>query len=1464
MGGVKIGLGLRDLLSGAVFSIAFFMGVLAPSAAHAVPEIEVQGNSTVISTPDTTPSISDGTDAGAVGVGNSKTLNYFVINNGTTDLTLTNPVVSGANAGDFAVIQNPVSPVTTGNQTDFALSFSPSATGLRTATVTFSNNDGDENPFTFNVQGTGTAIPASFTIISGDNQSAALNGAFATPLVVRVLDGSSNPISGVTINFTPPDQGGGPVPGATLSQTTLTTDANGDATVTATANNLAGAYQVTATLPGFSQVTFNLTNSAGTPEINVSAGATNIPDNPANDPAALSVTGFPVAVGGSGGRTYTISNTGTGLLTLGANAVSISGTDVAQFSVTQQPATSVAPGGSTTFQIIFSPDAPRVFGPVDVAIANDDGDENPYNFRIQGTGQGVEVNVTGNGQTIADDAAHAPGAGDHTDFGSADVASGTVVRTFTIENNGLGFALDLQSASAVSISGAHASDFTVTRQPSQTVHVGVPETFEVTFNPSAAGLRGPVDVTITNDDADESPYNFRLQGTGTTAPEINVSSSESGAVADGGTDAQGNEPAGVAKTVTYTVSNTGTADLTLAMATSSALTNVTVNSISAPGSTTVTAGNSTTFTVQYTPTVAGAFSFDLAFTNNDGNESPYNMTVSGTGTNADSVAPRIASITTLFVNSPTASDEIIWRILFDETVLNVTLDDFLVSGTTAPLSVRTPVTDNPGFGTLIDLRAVGGDLAGLNGTVTLSLAPGQDITDVAGNALVNPNPTGLDERVTQIINVDPDMKITGFGPAGGGGPGVELTNGQTATSVATGTDFGNQAVGIPSVRNQFSLSNTVQFSTLSTGANALTFSGPAAADFSVVGASNRTMHGLSATGFEITFTPSAAGPRNATVTLVSNDPDENPFTFNITGTGVSAPEINVVGNSQTISDGDVTPAVADHTDFGVLDITAGTVVRTFTIQNTGTSVLTLGANAASLSGANAGDFTVTTQPNTTVAPAGSTSVVVQFDPSAVGARAAVLTIANDDADESPYSFALAGGGISGGTVTIVQNITGEDVSVGFSSPTPVLNFSLTSVSGTALISMTGVPAGTHTLVADDLSPIGYGITSIACNDTDSTGDLVSRTATINLLSGEHVTCVFETIDARGPTTQMIADFLGARNTLLLSNQPGSDRRIDRLKGGTGVSGGDSFQAFGHGLRSPIPVDLAIDENSFSFATSLKRVMATGGEASLAANDTGEEGEDASPLDIWIEGRASRFIDGTSGDGSFGLLSFGVDYLVEPDLLIGFMGQLDRFKQDFTTPGSEIEGRGWMAGPYATLKLDEHLYLDVLGAWGRSDNDISPFGTYTDSFETDRWLVSSTLTGQFDVGNWDLRPSYTLQFLRERQFAYTDSLGVGIPEQSLSQGNMQLGPQIAYTYLFEDGSALRPNGGFEGVYSFGERNTFSAGSFAAETQGLTGQMNGGLDYRTPTGLALGLTGDYGGIGSSAKSFGLTINLSMPLN
>lgn len=123
-----------------------------------------------------------------------------------------------------------------------------------------------------------------------------------------------------------------------------------------------------------------------------------------------------------------------------------------------------------------------------------------------------------------------------------------------------------------------------------------------------------------------------------------------------------------------------------------------------------------------------------------------------------------------------------------------------------------------------------------------------------------------------------------------------------------------------------------------------------------------------------------------------------------------APEINVKGNGISIVDGDSTPSVTDGTDFGNATVVGGTVARTFTIENSGTATLNVGS--VTFAGGNAGDFAVTSPPASTVAPAGTTTFQVTFDPSATGLRFTTLNIANDDSNENPYDFAIQGTGLT--------------------------------------------------------------------------------------------------------------------------------------------------------------------------------------------------------------------------------------------------------------------------------------------------------------------------------------------------------------------------------------------------------------------------------------------------------------------
>src|ERR1051325_1910481 len=139
------------------------------------------------------------------------------------------------------------------------------------------------------------------------------------------------------------------------------------------------------------------------------------------------------------------------------------------------------------------------------------------------------------------------------------------------------------------------------------------------------------------------------------------------------------------------------------------------------------------------------------------------------------------------------------------------------------------------------------------------------------------------------------------------------------------------------------------------------------------------------------------------------------------------PEIDITGNSQSIANNDVTPSTADFTVFGSTDVNTGLITKTFKINNSGAGALNLtGSVKVKISGANSSDFSIVTQPSASIpGNNGTTSFSVKFDPSASGARAATLTIQNDDDDENPYVFSIQGTG----TVTPKLSISATNTAI---------------------------------------------------------------------------------------------------------------------------------------------------------------------------------------------------------------------------------------------------------------------------------------------------------------------------------------------------------------------------------------------------------------------------------------------------
>jgi len=133
-------------------------------------------------------------------------------------------------------------------------------------------------------------------------------------------------------------------------------------------------------------------------------------------------------------------------------------------------------------------------------------------FAITHAVAGPEIDIEGNFTSITNGDA-TPDAGDHTRFGLVAITGSSIV-PFTIQNEGTADLTLSGGPTFVTLTGSAL--FTISAQPSSgTIAAAGSETFSVAFNapcPNAAGTYTAI-VSVSSDDADESPYTFTVQAT---------------------------------------------------------------------------------------------------------------------------------------------------------------------------------------------------------------------------------------------------------------------------------------------------------------------------------------------------------------------------------------------------------------------------------------------------------------------------------------------------------------------------------------------------------------------------------------------------------------------------------------------------------------------------------------------------------------------------------------------------------------------------------------------------------------------------------------------------------------------------------------------------------------------------------------------------------------------------------------
>jgi Abnormal spindle-like microcephaly-assoc'd, ASPM-SPD-2-Hydin len=255
--------------------------------------------------------------------------------------------------------------------------------------------------------------------------------------------------------------------------------------------------------------------TSNTPEMIVRGSGVEIVDGDSTPDIADGTSYGSVLVGATPiQRTFTIQNQGGGNLSLpGSPIVSISGSS--DFSITTQPpSSSLGSGLSTTFVVTFTPSTVGT-QTASLSVANNDSNENPYNFSVSGLVQASaipEVNLRGNSVTIVDGDT-TPDLADHTQFPVVNVGS-SFTRSYTIENTGTG-------PLTIGTPNSTGGGFTIQNFPSGPIAPSTSATFDVVYTPGSAGPSAAT-ISFNSNDTDEAVYNFSVSGTGFVAPSVRI------------------------------------------------------------------------------------------------------------------------------------------------------------------------------------------------------------------------------------------------------------------------------------------------------------------------------------------------------------------------------------------------------------------------------------------------------------------------------------------------------------------------------------------------------------------------------------------------------------------------------------------------------------------------------------------------------------------------------------------------------------------------------------------------------------------------------------------------------------------------------------------------------------------------------------------------------------------------------
>jgi hypothetical protein len=591
----------------------------------------------------------------------------------------------------------------------------------------------------------------------------------------------------------------------------------------------------------------------------------------------------------------------------------------------------------------------------------------------------AHVAVTLGGNPVANNAS--------VDFGSVNQGDTGPTRTFTVTNSGT----DTLILGNITL----PQGFVLLDPLVGPLAPGASESFTIGVDTSATGVKTGV-ASFGNSDPDQNPFSFNVTATVNPAPpklpDITVEL-DGANVVDGQTTplSFGSPKQGTtAPTLTFVLSNTGESVLNLGTITLPAGYTLVEGLVAS-----LAPGESDTFTVRLDTAVVGTKAGEITIASNDPDEDPFNFAITGA---VAPVIPETEPAITVTLRAPAGP--------IDNGNSSVEFGN-REAGNKGP--TRTFRIFNTGLGDLVigQITLPAGFTLAADFSGTLAPGAGTSITIQLDTGGAPGTRTGLVTIPTNVSGASAfTFRVTGAIVGVGTGPIPEIT---------VNASQGGQLRGVVAGSSAFAFGTAAQGSKISRAARTFRVANDGNANlqlgaitvpsgFAVLGGIPSVLKpGESANLVIALNTAGTTGAKSGQVRFTTNDSNETPFTFNVSGTvgapgAGGTPEVAVaLTNGTPVADG-ATAAVS----FGTVARGAAAPTRTFRVTNSGTGVLNVGSVSVP------GGFAVVEQLSGPIMPGATTSFTVRMDTGSAGNKSGQISFTSNDSNESPFNFAIAG------------------------------------------------------------------------------------------------------------------------------------------------------------------------------------------------------------------------------------------------------------------------------------------------------------------------------------------------------------------------------------------------------------------------------------------------------------------------